>query len=811
MKLNNDMDNNKDLTIEETFSLAVENHHKNNLGVAESLYNKVLKIDPNYTIAHYNLATIFQSSGHNQKAIKSYEKAIEIDDNHFNSYFNLGTIFCKLEEYQKSIKSYEKAIEINPNYKEAHNNLGTIQQQLGKYQKAIKSYEKAIEIDLDYKDAHFNLGVIFQSLTNHQKAISCYEKVIQIDFNYKGVHNNLGAILQESGEYQKSIKSYEKAIEIDPNYKEAHNNLGTIQQQLGKYQKAIKSYEKAIEIDPSYIDAHNNLGTLFKILGEYEKEFSCYEKAIEADSDNVNSINNLTSIFQRFKFDIKAENNKTNFKKLILLLFRKNNIAHNNIFYNAKLILFINIDNNQIKKNIDLGFSLLSNQIIQGLLKQELFHLMLQKSLIIDEFIEKLLIKLRTEILFVLSTSNKDILKEYLDFINSLAEQCWLNEYLYVQSEKEVEQIKKLKDKIENDKEVSELEMAILGCYVPLNHSKIITDKLLNYKSSNILFNDLINVQIREPLREIELKKSIESLDVINEPTSMKVRAQYEKNPYPRWRYSNILIPNNFFKFINNEILPNVADHNNNFDKPNILIAGCGTGSQTILTTRYKNAKILGIDFSLASLAYAKRKSEEFGIENIEYLHADILQLKKLNKKFDIIESSGTLHHMKNPLEGLKVLLDILEPHGFLKLAFYSNTGREHVIKAREFIGKKNFKYTSDNLKLFRQEIINEKKELSYKEQFIISEDFYSTSGVRDLLFNVQEHRFTIPEISKILKDLNLEFLGFFFNNDLIKSRYSKLFPDDKKNISLDNWHQFEISNPNTFSAMYQFWVRKIQ
>ena len=703
------MDKNKDLTIEETFGLAVENHHKNNLAVAESLYNEVLKIDPNYTIAHYNLAIIFQSSGHHQKAIKSYEKTIAIDGNHFNSYFNLGTIFCKL------------------------------------------------------------------------------------------------------GEYQKSIKSYEKAIEIDPNYKEAHNNLGTIQQELGKYQKAIKSYEKAIEIDPSYIDAHNNLGTLFKILGEYEKEFSCYEKAIEADSDNINSINNLTSIFQRFKFDIKPENNKTNFKKLILLLFRKNNITHNNIFYNAKSILFINIDNNQIKRNIDLGFSLLSNQIIQDLLKQELFHLILQKSLIVDEFIEKLLTKLRCDILITLDNSNKNILKEYLDFINSLAEQCWLNEYLYAQSEKEVDQIRKLKDKIENDKEVSELEMAILGCYIPLNHSKIITDKLLNYKSSNILFNDLINVQIKEPLREIKITKSIESLGVINEPTSMKVRVQYEENPYPRWRYSNTSIPNNFFRFINNEILPNVADYDNNFDKPNVLIAGCGTGNHSIQGARYKNAKILGIDLSLASLAYAKRKTEEFGIENIEYLHADILQLKKLNKKFDIIESSGTLHHMKNPLEGLKVLLDILEPHGYLKLAFYSNTGREHIIKAREFIGKKNFKYTNDNLKFFRQEIINEKKELSYKEQFIISEDFYSTSGVRDLLFNVQEYRFTIPEISKILKDLNLEFLGFFLNNDLIKRRYSKLFPDDKKNISLDNWHQFEISNPNTFNAMYQFWVRKIQ
>ena len=68
---------------------------------------------------------------------------------------------------------------------------------------------------------------------------------------------------------------------------------------------------------------------------------------------------------------------------------------------------------------------------------------------------------------------------------------------------------------------------------------------------------------------------------------------------------------------------------------------------------------------------------------------------------------------------------------------------------------------------------------------------------VRDLLFHVQTHLFTIPEISKILKDLNLEFLGFV--HPLLKSKFS-----------LNQWNKFEINNPDTFFNMYQFWVRKI-
>ena len=76
----------------------------------------------------------------------------------------------------------------------------------------------------------------------------------------------------------------------------------------------------------------------------------------------------------------------------------------------------------------------------------------------------------------------------------SLAEECWLNEYVNVQSEKEINQVIKLKDKIENDKEINELEITILGCYIPLNSSKIIINKLFDYKPLKVLDKGFIRV-----------------------------------------------------------------------------------------------------------------------------------------------------------------------------------------------------------------------------------------------------------------------------------------------------------------------------
>ena len=52
------------------------------------------------------------------------------------------------------------------------------------------------------------------------------------------------------------------------------------------------------------------------------------------------------------------------------------------------------------------------------------------------------------------------------------------------------------------------------------------------------------------------------------------------------------------------------------------------------------------VDLSFSSLAYAKRKTDELGSVNIDYLQADILNLRQMGKEFDIIESAGVLHHM---------------------------------------------------------------------------------------------------------------------------------------------------------------------
>ena len=101
----------------------------------------------------------------------------------------------------------------------------------------------------------------------------------------------------------------------------------------------------------------------------------------------------------------------------------------------------------------------------------------------------------------------------------------------------------------------------------------------------------------------------------------------------------------------------------------------------------YKDSKIYAVDLSSESLAYAIRKAKEKNIKNINFYHLDLLDLELLNKKFDIIISTGCLHHMEKPEDGLESLVNVLKPQGLIYLGLYSKrldlklNGQENIFK----------------------------------------------------------------------------------------------------------------------------------
>ena len=99
------------------------------------------------------------------------------------------------------------------------------------------------------------------------------------------------------------------------------------------------------------------------------------------------------------------------------------------------------------------------------------------------------------------------------------------------------------------------------------------------------------------------------------------------------------------------------------------------------------------IDINQKSFAFTHRYDEgKFAFEKLRNVKdAFNIKINNLNKKFSVIECVGVLHHLKDPEEGLKVLLNILEPNGYLKLGLYSDYARKHIVETRKLLKKHNF------------------------------------------------------------------------------------------------------------------------
>jgi SAM-dependent methyltransferase len=289
------------------------------------------------------------------------------------------------------------------------------------------------------------------------------------------------------------------------------------------------------------------------------------------------------------------------------------------------------------------------------------------------------------------------------------------------------------------------------------------------------------------------------------------VREQYEENPYPRWIKTGLADKGRDIGTVLRNLHFDLGDYQSP-ESPEILFAGCGTGQHALATTsRLKDACVLAVDLSLSGLSYAMRKANEHGFSIIEFAQADILELDDLRRKFDLIVCTGVLHHLRDPLAGWQILVNLLRPGGLMNIGLYSETARQHIIDGRSLIAAKGYTTSPEDIRQCRQDIIAMAED-SHAEMMKIcsSRDFFSLSTCRDLLFHVQEHRFTLPQIKSALKSLKLEFLGFEMENQDTMRKFKETNPKKGALTSLSLWNKFELKNPDTFIGMYQFWCQKM-
>lgn len=319
----------------------------------------------------------------------------------------------------------------------------------------------------------------------------------------------------------------------------------------------------------------------------------------------------------------------------------------------------------------------------------------------------------------------------------------------------------------------------------------------------------LVRASLLEPLELQAAARQIPSLGgETGDEVSEKVRAQYEESPYPRWLHLERFPASSLAERLR-QLIPGFQVPACLEARPlPLLVAGGGTGRQPLSLARaFPETRVLSVDLSRASLAYAKQRAAAFGLENLEVLQGDILELGRLGRRFPAIACTGVLHHMAEPLAGWRVLTELLEPGGVMQIALYSRLARQDIAAARERIAELGLSDSPEDIRAFRKRVLEGAEPAL--AQLAEEKDFADLHGCRDLLFHRQEHRFDLAEIAAALEELSLEFLGFDLAGPEIAQVYRAANPQDPGMTDLAAWQSFEEANPRVFRTMYNFWCRK--
>lgn len=152
-----------------------------------------------------------------------------------------------------------------------------------------------------------------------------------------------------------------------------------------------------------------------------------------------------------------------------------------------------------------------------------------------------------------------------------------------------------------------------------------------------------------------------------------KVIKMYNQVPYPD--YGDNPLEETYVK--KKKYIDQVLGFNGNgysvYADKKVLEAGCGTGRESIYMA-FMGADLTSIDVTHKSLSVAKEQSDKFNFKyKIKFNMASVLELPFENNYFDIVLSSGVIHHTENPQKAFAELTRVLKPNGFLVLYVYNN------------------------------------------------------------------------------------------------------------------------------------------
>jgi tetratricopeptide (TPR) repeat protein/SAM-dependent methyltransferase len=789
---------------------AVARHGEGALDDAVAAYRRLLALRPDFPEALSNLGVALKDLGRIEEAIAAFRQATAVRPDYAEAYSNLGVALKAAGRLDDAVAACRQAARLAPHRPDMHNNLGVVLMERGLAEDAVACYRLALIIAPDHADSSYNLGNALSAQGDIAGAAAAYRQASVLRPEWFEAVFNLGICLGRLGMVDQAARAFAQAAALRPDDAEAWHSLGATRRELGDLVEAAACLRRAASLRPHHVETVHGLAMALAGLGQSAEALALCRGFVLADPGNAKAWQSFAELLAAHDFGAFGEADRG----ILVALLGHPNVEPSSVAAAVLSALRADPAISDLLRRVqsaDLAADLAADPaaVVAPLAANPLLRTLLSTIPIPDAGFERLLAELRRALLA--AVRGLDPTGAALTFCVSLAAQCFLNEYVYPEGADETQAVQRLeRDIAAAPDQAPPLWLAVLAAYRPLYRMSWALPLAEGGVPAELA--GLVRQQVEQPLAEWLLSPSVIALTGIVDDVSQAVRRHYDENPYPRWTRLGLAAERRSLAATIRS-LPGAAGVAVPPGRIEVLVAGCGTGRQAIwCADSYENADILAVDLSLTSLCYAMRQAAAAGFAAIDFCQADILELPALGRRFDVIESVGVLHHMRDPVAGWRILTEMLNPGGLMKIGLYSELGRNAVAAGRALARERGYAAVPADIRRFRQDVqeLTEANPGHPASGLARFHDFFTLSECRDLVFHVQEHRFTLAQIAAALPRLGLRFLGFELASSPVAAAYRRRFPEDCAMVDLSNWSRFEADNPATFASMYQFWVVKV-
>ena len=274
---------------------------------AETLFRRVLQLDPNHADAHNWLGVVCQQMGGHSEAVEHLRMAVALRPGSADFANNLGIAELALGDLDAARHSLEKALKLNPKLAQAHHNLGLAFQKRREFEPAIACFRQAIALVPDYMNARLNLGNVLSDSGKYDEAIAQFRKLVEIAPQSREGHFNLARALKTAQRFDEAAAEARKVVALDPRNIEARNLLSWCLLKLERYEEAEAETRQALSLDPRSVEAHDRLGTILTTLGRFDEAVESYEAALAVRPNDPAALYGLTNASKTYSTAAMAD------------------------------------------------------------------------------------------------------------------------------------------------------------------------------------------------------------------------------------------------------------------------------------------------------------------------------------------------------------------------------------------------------------------------------------------------------------------------------------------------------------------------